>query len=647
MASPDNRLMKPIARLYEKYAYRDRLSREGVLVGHVFDEDRQYEAFFDSVFASFETFDAINRQQGEKTFFEDFVFILECTNTSLSSTDSIERFSTRIDSYLYIYRRIEEYLTIIKNKFSWIWTRSLESNVKKLKETILELLTKVFIKEKGSQPNLRIKDKVHLRRINVIQYLQSISKIDSQTINRFLLFSKLSFQSSRFTDEHLQWKDIITFQMDIKDFISTYIDYELAFREFPLDVSGLIELIRLNPPPESSPEFPFTIFMQLYKQSKLSQEDFFKQYQIIFETCLKEQWYTFPQMGEFLSNIARHDRIFNNYFSIYADTIDLNNLWKIFIHLYINTELNGKYLVSKLAHRTINASINDFLRYAKFSREAITQMKETSRSQFLTIFENIFDVFIEKQLNEDQLTDSELKELLKMSLEMLPTQNLQQPSCLLIIRRLLFQEEIQQLRIAEKIKDLFTKLNDFDRHLCENNDPMSIIQDQWLQNHLLAIPEDLTYRINRDDYQYLCHHHRNNRWTIYIWRKLIQLSILKSTKIENTNHTLFKINDWMNLVKHNIYDLNDTLTNIFVICLFETIIIKNIKSVLSLPNIPLIIDFILHLRQDQLYTLDIRLVDQFIQNGKEAIRQILTLQGKSEISKHISIIHFRKLFKIS
>jgi hypothetical protein len=156
---------------------------------------------------------------------------------------------------------------------------------------------------------------------------------------------------------------------------------------------------------------------------------------------------------------------------------------------------------------------------------------------------------------------------------------------------------------------------------------MIIIQDEWLQDYFLVMPDDFLYNFNSNVYQYLCDNHQNNRWTIYIWKRLIHLSILK-LKPENTNEMLLKLNDWMNVVQHSIYNINDTLTIILVINLFELIIVKHIKYVLSLPNIEFIVNYILNSRQEQLYELDTKQVDEFIQNGRKAIQHILLLQGK-------------------
>jgi hypothetical protein len=91
---------------------------------------------------------------------------------------------------------------------------------------------------------------------------------------------------------------------------------------------------------------------------------------------------------------------------------------------------------------------------------------------------------------------------------------------------------------------------------------------------------------------------------------------------------LWKINTWMKTVKHDVYNINDTLTIILVINLFELIIVKYTKSILSLPNIEDIIKFVLYTRKEQLHELDTKQVDEFFKNGQKAIQQILLLQSR-------------------
>ncbi|CAF2853187.1 unnamed protein product [Rotaria sp. Silwood2] len=627
-----------IKKLYEKYTGREKLSEPCVLAGHVFDQDSEGELFLDSVLARFENFDQTNEIHGNKAFSTDVDFIIKCTMTSLSSPEAVKKFSNRIDSYLYMYRRIEEYLIIVKRTAYLTW--AIEGNVKQLKEKLFESLSQVFMINKGLQPNLCAKDKGLLIKINMIQHLMSITKIDKQTMNIFFVLSKLSFQSSILIDDHdhLLWKHIISniqnFGLTIQEFISSYIDYELAFREFPLDMLGFIELIFKNHPLKHSQESPFRIFLRLCKILNLKTEDFFEQYRELFENGIKQKFYKFEHVGDLFSLIGRHDRIFDVYFTIYASSVDLDDLWTMFFYICTNSELNEiiqKHLISKFTIRTMNTSIDNFLRYAILSKQCIAKIKNEYPPRFLRVFESIFDAFINKQLTEERYShrysESHLKQFLNIGLEMSLTHDLKQPSCLLIIRRLLFQNDTRLTNIADKIKSLFNKLNDFDQDLCEKNDPMFIIQDEWLQDYLLIIPEDFVRYLNENVYYYLCNNHQNNRWTIYIWRRLTHLSILKS-KAETTNEMLFKLNEWMNMVKHNVYNIDDTLSIILIINLFEFIIVKYTKSILSLPNINIIIDFILHARQEQLHQMDTKQIDEFIQNAEISIQHILLLQGK-------------------
>lgn len=630
-----------IKKLYEKFVGREKLTPAAVQAGHVFDEDSEGELFFDAALAYFVNFDQANDIQGNKTFSNDVDFIIQCVTTSLSSPESFKKFSARIDSYLYIYRRIEEYLVKIKQSTYWTWR--FENNVKQLKEKLFESLSEIFIKDRGLQPNLCIKDKDQLKKLNITQHLMSITKVDGQTINIFFVLCKLSFQSSIWIGDHLQWKHIISnvqhFGMTLQEFITKYIDYELAFRSFRLDLPGFGEIILKKHPSKHPQESPLMILLRLCKSLNLDIGEFAEQYRPIFENGVKEKLYTFQQIAEFLNLFGRHDRIFDLYFSISAASLDLDNLWTMFINICLTSELNEiiqKHLMEKLSYRTMNTSVENFIRYTKLAKHNFAKIKEKNQPQFIKIFEKIFDAFISKQLNDERLShlysSSDLKEFLSIGIEMSLTHHLQTQSCLLIIRHLFFQNNTRVMNVTDKIKDLFKKLNDFDQGLCERNDPVTIFQDEWLQNYLLAIPEDFLCNFDENIYQYLCDNHRNNPWTIYIWKRLIHLSILKS-KIENINEMLLKLNDWMNIVKHNVYDINDTLTIILINNIFEQIFVKYTKNILSFPNIEFIVSFILHSRQEQVqvHQVDVKQIDEFIQNGQKSIQHILLLQGKYKL----------------
>jgi len=111
----------------------------------------------------------------------------------------------------------------------------------------------------------------------------------------------------------------------------------------------------------------------------------------------------------------------------------------------------------------------------------------------------------------------------------------------------------------------------------------------------------------------------------------MNLSILKS-KSGNSNNLLLKLNQWMIDVKHHVFHINDTLTIIFIAHLFE-IIIKDTKSVLSLPDIPCIIDFIFNIRNEQINGINTHEMNNFIQSGQLAVQDILLLKGKLNFCK--------------
>ncbi|UJR29383.1 hypothetical protein I4U23_010595 [Adineta vaga] len=611
-----------------------KLTGSAVCISNVFDEDSEGVSFYDAVLARFENFDQANQADENKSFSNDVDFIIQCIMSSLTTDELQKKFSSRIDSYLYMYRRIEEYLAIIKNSVYRKW--GYQDNLKKFKEKLFELLSQVFVKEKGLQPNLSITDRNQLRKLDINQHLMSITKVDIQTMPLFLALAKLSLQSSYLLEDNLQWKQIIfnvqDYKISLQDFIAKYIDYELAFREFPFNLSGFIELLSKNPIPKQSSESPFNIYFRLCKILNLKVDEFFEQFRPMFENGVKQKSFTFPQISGLLCLLGRHESLFDLYFSIYSTSVDIDDLWAIFLRISTDSEMNEiiqKHLTFKLTSRTMNTSISNFVRYTRFASECIPKIKEEYRSRFLKIYEKIFDSFINKQLNNEQYSyqyiESDLKKLLAIGLDMSTTHDLHQPAYLLILRRLLFQINTGSMNKIDKIKNLFRNLNDFDQNLCENNDPESIIRDDWLEDFLLRIPEDFTQNLYVNTYQSLCDHHHNNRWTIYIWNRIIHLSILKS-RTENADEALFKLNEWMKVVQHDIYQSSDTLTIILVINLFEFYIIKSNKSILSLPNIESIIYFIENIRQEQMYPIDIKQVDEFMANGQKSIQKILLLQ---------------------
>jgi hypothetical protein len=169
-------------------------------------------------------------------------------------------------------------------------------------------------------------------------------------------------------------------------------------------------------------------------------------------------------------------------------------------------------------------------------------------------------------------------------------------------------------------------LKDFDQDLYQRNVPKDIICDAWLNELLIDISKDFCIQFNYNVYQDLYSVYRDNPWTNFIWSRIMHLSIIASIS-GSSNNMLLKLNDWMVDVKHNNFDVKDKLTIILIINLFENII-KYTTSVFSLPNIPYIIDFIYHIKNEEISGANIQEIDVFFSNGQREIKEILLLQGK-------------------
>ena len=630
-----------IKKILETFTGKEKLSEPATVIGRIFEDEVTVEhSFFDAVLARFENFDQFNDEHRSKTFADDVDFIIRCVKESLATPEDVKRFPRRIDSYFYIYRRITEYFLIVKESTAWTFT--LQTSVKQLRETILMQLASVFTETKGFQPNLCVKDKDLLKRIDIYDHLCSITRIDKYTINLFFALCKLSFQSILLMgDYHLQqWKIVLVkikdFGINLQELIPCYVSFELGFRDFPLNIPAFIELIRRLHPVQGSEESPFFIFIRLCKNLNLSVEEFFEQFRPIFDKKMKESCYKESHVASLLLTIGRRDRIFDEYFSLYASHVNNDNLWMMFLYLSEKSELNENIqnqLTAKLSTRVPSSSIESFLLKTKLMEKSVEKMNPERRPCVLKMYIAIFNAFVEKQLGDERYSylfyEKNLKEFLGIIIKVssTPAEAMQQPSSLLIIQKLLFTNKDRYPNVGEQIKSLFRTLADFDQSFIANNEPANIIKNQWLQSYLLTVPQDFVSKINRDLYRQLCENHKNNRWTIYVWNRLLQLSFLKATH-ENTTETLSKLNTWMDLVKHDIYDANDILTISFVVNLFELMLFKQTKSILSLPKIEFIMRFVLALKEREIFDLNREHVNEFIQNAQKSIQNVLQLQSK-------------------
>ncbi|CAF1202439.1 unnamed protein product [Didymodactylos carnosus] len=327
--------------------------------------------------------------------------------------------------------------------------------------------------------------------------------------------------------------------------------------------------------------------------------------------------------------------MFSTYLSYYYAYLKKprSDFWNVFYYLsetYEITENIHQDFVRKLTLDVRTLSIKEFLQLNQDIIEHLKNVKSENYTRFMTIIETLFEEFTKNLLKREQpynqLLDIDLKELLKNSLELSLARTLQKPSSLLIIRRLLFQNNSRTLNVVDRIYTLFYNLKDFDQDLCRVNEPADIIHDEWLQDFLFDIPENFCTQLNHHDYRNLCNTYEDNRWTNFIWSRIMYLSILKS-KSGKSNNMLLKLNQWMIDVKHDTFNIKDTLTNIIIVNLFE-IIIKDVESVLALPNIPSIIDFIFRIKNEEIHGINLKEINNFIQRGQSFVQDILLLKGQ-------------------
>ncbi|CAF3121386.1 unnamed protein product [Rotaria socialis] len=632
--------MTGIIRLFSKLWNSEKeISESASYIGEVFDDNSEGQLFFDTVISRFENYDISNRAHQNKYFSTDIDYIIECALTSLTSSEHSERLSKQIDAFFYIYRRVVEYNSYHKKS---------DSQLKEFQEKLLQESGNAFKSTKGSKPCLSITNKDLIERMNIQQHLAAITEIkDIEKLFTFFALCNLSFQSSLlvYGDIRLQWINILSkirqWKISLVSFISHYIEYKLVFERFPFDIPALIHLIRVIHHSKSTDVSPFDIFHSILNELNLDHKEFFNLFLTTFGEGVKNKRYKEPHICQLLRLLTEREDLLSMYLSTYASHVSIYDLWDMFLYLSTAGEINQtmeKQLVLILNQRIEKVSVVAFKANYKLADTCLKEIKDENHPTFIRIVDTVLYTFLNKQLNDDQyswkFTLYDLQDLLGITLRFLSTIDLQQQSCLLIIQHL-FKLDKNVTTKFTRIKDLFKRLNDLDQNLCERNDPACIIRDEWLNDYSFYIPQDwLT--LTKNDYQTLRAIHHNNRWSIHIWSRLIILSLSK-LEANKWNETISQLNHWMISVKHDIFEVNDTLTIIFVKNIFDIVISKHTKSVLFASNIESILNYILHASQDKHYLIDIKQVDDFIQNVHHSIKDILSLNSKFSLLEFLIV----------
>ncbi|CAM4822618.1 unnamed protein product [Rotaria magnacalcarata] len=619
------------------YGRKVTISETASLCGRVFDSDDGGMAFFDSVLTNLLQFDEFNERQ-QKIFPNDVNHIIQCTITDLTNKNHRDRSIKRLDAYLYIYSRVQEY-----NK----WTNIDYKLLQEMKQNMFQLLVIEFASTKGRQPNLLVEDKDQLLLMNIPQHLSSIVAIDKLNAHKFFALSKLSMQAVQFINDNyyrFQWIDILsnvkTIGITLKQFIDVYLNYQEAFKEFPFDTSVLIHLIQRMHPAKEAKDSPFKLFLQLNKSLKLDTMLFLERFQSIFTSRVKYNWYRMEDIAELFTCFKSDDQLCGQYFAQYSSNASTDDVWNMFLHLYKIGAISNviqKHLIPILNERILSTSIVNFQRYARLAKNRLADIKPELQSHFIRLFENIFDAYIIKQIGNSncwyQLSRTEWIDILQVGLEISSTDLSGRRSCLLLLRKIVFEIESLTTLNAQRLKDLFRNLKIFNETICQKYDPQQIIEDDWLKDFLIANLQ-IWLKLDQDTYKYISENHENNPWAIYIWSRIVHLSL---SKMFNSSHIdiLTNMDDWMKKVECDIYKPTDIFTMILMNQLFQLIIVKYSKSILSLPNVVTIMNFIISMRENTSERIATSEINKFINNCLDTVHEIFQLKSKCSLYRDL------------
>ena len=619
---------------WSSYLGRNRveISEEGSICGRVFEETQIGVEFFDLVTTRFFVFDENNGEQN-RTFGNDVDYITQCTINDITSKTHRNRWSKRIDAYLYIYRRIQEYYALLYKSKEPVHT---------LRRTLFKALADIFKTSNGEEPNLILKDENTLSRINISQYLSSITKIlDEATLLEFFVLMKLSMQSAKYmTEQHQQirWIDTLRKVQDIKfsldHVVNSYLQYKKAFEEAPWDTSVLIYLIRRLYSPTTMKKSAIFTFIKMHQAINSNHAIFFEQFLPIFGEGIQKYWFTDNGIADILLYLSKHDVLFRQYFNELSSKVDINNIFNVFLILSKMNVLNDtvkKILNETLPRKLSSIRLSVFNEFAKSAQESLLAINDQTRPIFIAIFLKCFHAFLEEKMPDlyaDPFDRSNYINLLNIGLSFPSTDSLEQPSNKRLIHNIVCKIDKTHIKSTpEKLRALFQNLKVFTGNFAEHYDPEKTIEDSWLKDfsiNNLAI----WVKIDWETYRNLCENHQNNRWTLHVWSRIMYLSLSNLSSSNSTIDVLCKLNDWMKEIKHTEYDPNDILTIAFIRTLFDVILFKYSQSTLSLPPINAIMNYVIGMRETPVNTELDQPINQFLDHGIKILKDVLLLKSK-------------------
>ena len=357
------------------------------------------------------------------------------------------------------------------------------------------------------------------------------------------------------------------------------------------------------------------------------EKTFLQEFAPVFADIIRNNQCTNTHVNEWLVSVSSVDHLFSEYLTIYASNVMYNSLWLTFLSLSRISTLNSiiqKHLTTVLIRNISSVSLDSFKGYINSAKDRVKLLTGENRARFVEIFEQVYDAFISKEIrNLSKYKERDIQELMNIDQSLVSPERRGKPMNSAIIQQLLFRIDPPALDIPKKLMRLFKNISDYSNTILRNSEPEQFIGDENLKDWTIAIPQ-VWLQIDENTYEYLCNNHQNNKWTIYIWSRIVNLSVLKVTK---DNSTLVQLNDWLRTVRHEKYNSDDILTIIVVQNLFEVLIIHT-NNIISLPNIELIVRFVIAMKDQHEERINVQKINSFINKGNVELKAILHLKGR-------------------
>lgn len=637
--------------LYKRTGQYMEISESAHELGSTFNADTVGEEFFDKIKINLDLHEkSVDVSRHETKLSNDIIYITQCATESLTTASSNKRFPNRVDAYFYIYNKIEHIYISIKNNTLRRFDYYHEADLQQLKVQFLKKLGDTFRSTKGTEPVLFTKNPQMLKFFDIPKYLSLITAIDNHTVDQFFaLYKLLLYSSPTCYEDQFQWKNILsqkTFNIPLHHFVTSYNNYKEVFPDFPLKIDVFIYLIQKIHPHKKDQTSRLLFYFQMALDLGINSSEFFQPFQKIFIDGVFKNCYDCDAVAHFLWTLRKTGPLFKNYLTLYYRNLVVRkaDIWKILFHISEKFDMDEtieKYLAESILTYVSTISVKEFLSDIAECTNHLQKIKPDNCAYYKTIVETIFEGHIKDLLTyespHNRLLDMDLKMLLKASLELPKTREILLSSTSLIIRRLLFFTKNSTCKPIDRIKSLFYNLKDFDQNPYQAYAPANVIDEIWFREVLIQIPEELCMWLTHDTYQNLCENYKNNHWAHFIWSRIMSMSISQS-KSGNSTKMLSKLNQWMIDVGHDIFHVDDVFTITLISHLFD-MVLKDIKSVVLLSDIPYIMEFLLRIRDHQISGTNKQDLNTFIEGDQRRIKDILLLKGMLNLHKVIFIVN--------